>query len=121
MKYIAIVPALKKNRYSEKGDLHSWGSSTLLDWKISQIKKIKQIEKIYVATPDKEIKNICKRLNVKYILRKSKDNLANFHFKIAKKFKNKHLLFIHTTSPFLSTATMEKALKKYKQARKKYV
>ena len=41
MKYIAIIPALKKNRYSKKGDLHSWGGSNLLEWKISQVKKIR--------------------------------------------------------------------------------
>ncbi len=120
MKYIAIIPALKKNRYSKKGDLHSWGGSNLLEWKISQVKKIKEIKKIYVSTPDKEIITECKKMNINCIFRKHKKNLSNFHYQIAKKFNNENLLFINTTSPFLSSSVIEKAIKKYKSLNKNY-
>ena len=42
-----IIPASEKNKYSEKGDLSKWGSTSLLEWKISQIIKIKGISDIY--------------------------------------------------------------------------
>ena len=38
-----IIPATDKNKYHDKGDLSKWGSTTLLEWKISQAKKIKKI------------------------------------------------------------------------------
>ena len=56
---IAIIPALDKNRYSNYGDLHPWGGSTLLEWKISQVNKVKEIKDIYVATPNNSIKKEC--------------------------------------------------------------
>ena len=62
MKIDIVIPALKKNRYSPKGDLASWGNTTLLEWKISQAKKINDIQNIYVATPDNEIIIFCKQL-----------------------------------------------------------
>ena len=33
-----IIPAQEKNKYSEYGDLVSFGETTLLEWKISQTK-----------------------------------------------------------------------------------
>ncbi len=120
MRYIAIIPALKKNRYSKKGDLHPWGGSNLLEWKISQVKKVKEIKKIYVSTPDKEIISECKKIKIDCILRKDKKNLSNFHYQIAKKFKKENLLFINTTSPFLSPSIIQKAIKKYKTLPNKF-
>mgnify|MGYP000991710673 CR=1 FL=1 len=38
MKMIIVIPALEKNIYSDQGDLHPWGGTTLLEWKISQAK-----------------------------------------------------------------------------------
>ena len=107
---IAIIPALGENRYFKNGDLHTWGGSTLLEWKLSQIKKIKYIKEIYVATPSKIIKKECKKLGVKIIDRNIKDNLHDFHEKISLKFKNSYLLFANTTSPFLSEVIIEKII-----------
>ena len=120
MNYIAIIPALKKNRHSDMGDLHPWGGTTLLEWKISQVKKISNIKKVFVATYDKKIIDLCKKLKVPHVLKKSKSSLSNFHFEIAKKFKNKNLIFFCTTSPFLSSTTIIKILKKHKQLNKNY-
>ena len=39
MKFIILIPAQEKNKYSPNGDLVDWGSSSLLEWKISQAKK----------------------------------------------------------------------------------
>ena len=55
-----IIPALEKNKYSEYGDLVSFGETTLLEWKIKQAKKIKNVTKILVASPSNVIKKKCK-------------------------------------------------------------
>ena len=44
-----IIPAQEKNKYSEYGDLVSFGETTLLEWKISQAKKVDGIKYIYVT------------------------------------------------------------------------
>ena len=46
-----IIPALEKNKYSEYGDLVSFGETTLLEWKISQVKKVKEIKDIAATFP----------------------------------------------------------------------
>ena len=115
---IAIIPALSRNRYSKNGDLHSWGASTLLEWKLSQIKKVKNIKDIYVATPSKIIKDVCEKLGVKTIERSMKDNLHTFHEKISLKFKNSYLLFANTTSPFLSETIIDNFINSFDKKKK---
>jgi hypothetical protein len=43
MEISVIIPVSNKNKYHLKGDLGGWGSTTLLEWKISQAKKIKKL------------------------------------------------------------------------------
>ena len=118
MKIDIVIPALKKNRYSPKGDLASWGNTTLLEWKISQAKKIKDIQNIYVATPDNEIILFCKQLNIKTIFRKKK--LSAMFNEISQKLNKRNLLWLNCTSPFLSEKTINKFIQKYKKNYKKY-
>lgn len=117
---IIIIPALSKNRYSNHGDLHQWGGSTLLEWKISQANKIKFSKDVYVATPDDLIKKECKRLGVKVFLREKKETLGNFYKNISKKFNKNYLLILTPTSPFLSPQIIQKALNRFDKVKKKY-
>lgn len=117
---IVIIPALAKNRYSSSGDLHQWGGSTLLEWKIVQAKRLNHIKEIYVATPDKAIKKFCKKLNVNVYTRNSKDSLSQFHEKISKKFLQNYLLYLYPTSPFLSTKLINKALAIFDKHKNKF-
>ena len=96
------------NRFSNYGDLHPWGGSTLLEWKISQANKVKEIKDIYVATPNNSIKKECKRLGIKTFSRNKNESLSEFHFKISNSFKDNYLLFLNPTSPFLSTKIIVK-------------
>ena len=72
MKLNIIIPALEKNKYSTSGDLAPWGDTTLLEWKIYQAKKINNVNNIFVATPSKKIKALCKNLKINVISRKKK-------------------------------------------------
>ena len=56
-----VIPASEKNQYSEYGDLVSFGETTLLEWKISQTKKVKGIKNIYVTSSSNLIKDLCKK------------------------------------------------------------
>ena len=117
---IVIIPALDKNRYSNYGDLHPWGGSTLLEWKISQVNKVKEIKDIYVATPNNSIKKECKRLGIKTFSRNKNESLSEFHFKISKSFKDNYLLFLNPTSPFLSTKIIEQVINIYDKVKNNY-
>jgi len=113
-----IIPSLSKNQYSEKGDLASWGNTTLLEWKISQVKKVIGINDIYVATPDKEIVALCKTIGIKTIKRNK--NIPNMYYEISKKLSKRYLMWVNCTSPFLSEKTLNKFIKNYKKNFKKF-
>ena len=61
---VSVIPAQTKNRYSKKGDLEDFSGVTLLEWKISQIKRLKYVDKIFVLSKEKKIEKICKENKV---------------------------------------------------------
>ena len=80
MKISIIIPASERNKYSEKGDLSKWGSTNLLEWKISQAKKIKKISKIYISTDSKKIKEIAKYYDLKILNRNQNKSISILYY-----------------------------------------
>jgi CMP-N-acetylneuraminic acid synthetase len=113
-----IIPSLSRNKYSDKGDLTSWGNTTLLEWKISQAKKVIGINNIYVATPDKKIIALCKNIGVQTLTRTKKK--SNMYLEISQKFSTECLLWIYCTSPFLSDKILNELVTNYKLNIKKF-
>jgi len=114
-----IIPALEKNKYSEYGDLVSFGETTLLEWKIAQVKKVKGIKDIYVTSSSNLIKNLCKKNDVKFLQRKPKIALNKLHRILGKKFKNEYLLWVNPTAPFFAGKDIYDFIKKFKKNSKK--
>ena len=113
-----IIPASEKNKYSEKGDLSKWGSTSLLEWKISQIIKIKGISDIYVSTKSKKIKEIASYYDVKIINRDKKNNLYNLYKSSCQKVKSNYVLWLNCTFPYLSEKTINNFIKSFFKAKK---
>ncbi len=108
----AIIPALGKNRYSKHGDLESFGDTTLLEWKIHQVKKIIPKDKIYVTAFEKNIKEICNKHEIKFLKRKKNISLYKLHSDVGKKFKKDYLIWLNPTSPFFNEKNISMFLKK---------
>ena len=119
MNFSIVIPASEKNKYSKKGDLSNWGDTSLLEWKISQAKKIKNIKNIYVTTKSKIIKNIALDSGVLVIGRNNKDDLKNLYKHTAKKISSDYILWLNCTFPFLSEKTINKFLNSFKKKGKK--
>jgi CMP-N-acetylneuraminic acid synthetase len=114
-KVICIIPAQDKNNYSSKGDLCQWGESTLLDWKISQLKEISLFEDIYVYTSSKKIIKIAQKYKEIKIIKKSENqNLFKMYKKIGKKFKGSLIMWANPTSPFISKKIIISFINLYK-------
>mgnify|MGYP001239554982 CR=1 FL=1 len=121
MEIIIIIPALEKNQYSQKGDLVEWGSTSLLEWKLAQAKKVKYCKNIYVSTNSKKINDLCKENQIQVIKRKKKvKNLYQLHKSVALKFPNKFILWLNPTSPFISSNKINKFIEKFKKNYKKF-
>ena len=112
-KIIAVIPAQTKNRYSKKGDLEDFSGVTLLEWKISQIKRLKYVDKIFVLSKAKKIEKICKENNVYYLKRPKNSSITNLFKFVGKRFKSSDILWTNPSSPFLKEETILKVIKKY--------
>ena len=114
-----VIPASEKNKYSKKGDLSDWGDTSLLEWKISQAKKVRNIKNIFVTTKSKLIKNIALNSGALVIGRNNKDNLKNLYKHTSKKISTDYILWLNCTFPFLSEKTINKFLNSFKKNKKK--
>lgn len=121
MNFLIIIPALERNKYSKKGDLVNWGSSTLLEWKIAQAKKVKGCKQIYVVSNGKKIEKICKDQNINFLKRKNNlKKIESLHLFVANKFKNFDLIWLNPTYPFIKPRVIDEFIKIYKIKKKKY-
>ena len=110
---IYIIPAQDRNNYSTQGDLASWGNSTLLDWKISQILEVGHISNVYVSTNSKKIFKYVKERGINVFLRKRHKHLREMYQEAGKKFPNKDILWANPSSPYISAKTIKKIIKLY--------
>jgi CMP-N-acetylneuraminic acid synthetase len=119
-KIICIIPALEKNDYSTSGDLINWGGTSLIEWKLSQVKKVKKLDKIVVTTPSRKIKSVVKSYGVEVLLRKKNFSLSKLYEFVGKKYPNKKILWLNPTAPFLSEINISKFLEKFLKLPKRY-
>lgn len=117
---IVIIPAKEKNQYSKYGDLHPWGGTTLLEWKISQAKKINFNKNIFVATSSKQIIEKCKNLNIQIFERKKNQTLESLYDSICQNFNNRTIVWLNTTSPFLSDVNINRIINFFLKNKKNY-
>ena len=114
-----IIPATDRNKYYDKGDLSKWGSTSLLEWKISQAKKIEKISKIYVSTNSKKIIEIAKYYDLKIINRDNKSNLNNLYKSSCQRVKSEYILWLNCTFPYLSENTINDFINSFFKIKKK--
>ena len=117
-KIICIIPALERNMYSELGDLVNWGETTLLEWKISQVKDSNIFDKIYISSPSKKISQLAKKNNIDFILRENAKNIDQLYIGSAKRFKNCNIAFMSTTFPFFNPNLINKFVKNFIKSEK---
>jgi len=101
-----VIPATDKNKYFIKGDLSNWGSTSLLEWKISQAKKINKISEIYISTNSKKIKEIANYYNLKIISRVNNNSLNYLYQYSCQKVNSEFVLWLNCTFPYLSEKTI---------------
>jgi CMP-N-acetylneuraminic acid synthetase len=112
-----VIPATLNNFYHLKGDLASFGDTTLLEWKISQCKELGY--NIYVSTDSDEIESLCRKIEVKVIKRNSnfpkliKDTLLNV--------KEEVVIWVNVTVPFFDSENINKMVKLFEEKKKNII
>tara|TARA_A100001015_G_C14982343_1_gene710014 strand:+ start:811 stop:1473 length:663 start_codon:yes stop_codon:yes gene_type:complete len=122
----AVIAARSGSKRVKNKNIRRFGKSSLLVRKIIQLKKIKILDDIYVNSNDNKILSIAKKNGAKIIKREKKYatnyvKINDVYVNVVKKVPSKHIFFVHITSPFVKTKSMEDAIKKYfKLNKKKY-
>lgn len=115
-----------KNKNIRKFHKYKFG---LIELKINQLLKVKEIDQITMSTDDKKIIKFLQKLNKKKIkidirpkkLASSKTKTDDLIIHASKLFnKNDHILWTHVTSPFFDEKNYRDAIIKYKKNLKKY-
>jgi len=115
-----------KNKNIRKFDKYKFG---LIELKLNQLIKVKEINEIILSTNDIKIINYIKQLNIKKIkldirpkkLASSKTKTDDLIKYASNLFDiNDHILWTHVTSPFFNEKNYEDAIKVYKRKIKKY-
>ncbi len=119
-KLICVVPALEKNNYSHHGDLIDWGGTTLIEWKLSQVLRVKNLEKIVVTTPSRKIKFLVSKYGVDVLLRKKNLSLSKLYQLVGKKYPRRNILWLNPTAPFLSEKDINNFVSKFFKISKKF-
>ena len=125
MKKICAVIAARSGSIRVKNkNIRKFGKSSLLFRKIKQLKKIREIDEIYVNSNSYKILRIAKKYGAKTILRDRKYatnsiSMNKVYANVVKKVPSKHILFIHITSPFVKTTSVRNGIKKYLSLPKK--
>lgn len=102
MSIIAIIPALDQNKYSPLGDLNSWGDTTLLEWKISQLSLVDKIDRIVISTDSDKIIKVANKLDIEVFNRGKAMDLNEVIIHSCSKLKfDDHILWTNPTFPFM--------------------
>jgi len=117
MEIIAVVPAASSNRYSSKGDLVEWGHTTLLEWKLSQLKSVPGLKRIIVSTSSSEISRRAEAAGAEVLLRTENLALPDIFCSVAGQLpQESHLLWANPTSPFMGAKLFTALIEDYLSA-----
>ena len=125
-KICAVIAARSGSLRVKNKNVRKFGNDSLLIRKIKQLKKIREINDIYVNSNDKKILDIAKKNGAKIMLREQKYasnsiGMNKVYVNVVENVPSRHILFIHITSPFVKTTSIKKAIKKYfRVSKKKY-
>ena len=121
---IIIQARMKSSRFYGK-ILRKINNKTLLDILILRLNKLKEVDKIIVATSksvvDKKIVNLCEKNNYDYFVG-SENNVQSRYYGAAKKYNVSNIIRITSDCPLIDINIIKKIKKLYySKKRKKYV
>lgn len=116
----AIVPARKESNRLKNKNILPFGESTLLEHKLSQLKRVKEISQIVVSSEDEEILEIAKKNDVCIIKRpdeyaRPECPFGRFVEHICSQVEGDDILWACCTSPFVDDKLYSYAISLYRE------
>jgi len=126
MKLAAVIVIRKDSVRIQHKSRKKINGQSLVERKISQLKKVKSLNEIYLGTNDLSLKKLSKKYKINFIERENKycdekKTTANDMVKNMLKFVDADIiLWAHPTNPFIDHEIYEKAIRIFKKSIKKY-
>ncbi len=125
-KIVAIIPIRKNSqRIKNKNFLNFFKGKSLLELKIEQLKKVKNIDEIVVSSDSELAKKISKRYDVSFHAREkyfasSSCSGSKFFENLARCIDGDYLMYCPCTSPIIKQKTYNLFLHKFESLKNKY-
>jgi len=98
-----IIPALERNAYHDQGDLAPFGDVSLLEWKLSQVRKVVPERQVYISSPSAAIWDFGEERGVNIIRRDIALDLSDMICQSIAGVSEEVVLWANVTSPFVSS------------------
>lgn len=122
-KIVSFIPAKGKSRRIPRKNIKMMAGKPMMAWTIEASLKSKYIDRTFVSTEDKEVKEIALKYGAEIIdrpveLSKGEDtiDLAYFHFKYClwkEKYNPNYVIFLFPTSPLRTEKHIDEAFELY--------
>lgn len=111
MKIIAVIPSRYKSTRFPGKPLADICGKPMIWWVYNQALKVKQFDKIYVATDDERIKDVCDKNNMNVIMTNTEHPTGTDRVgEVAEKIKADLYINIQGDEPLIEPETIEKAI-----------
>ncbi len=126
MKLAAVIVSRKDSVRIQYKSRKKIKDQSLVERKISQLKKVKSLDEIYLGTNDLSLRKLSTKYKIKFIKRKNKycdekKTTANEMIRNMLKYVDADvILWAHPTNPFINHEIYEKAISLFKKYSKKF-
>lgn len=114
MKVIGVIPARYKSSRFEGKPLADICGKPMIWWVYNQVKKVKEIDEVYVATDDKRIEKVCIKNNINVIITSDQHKTGTDRVgEVARKIKADLYVNIQGDEPLIEPKAIVKAIEPF--------
>ena len=111
MKIVGVIPARYESSRFPGKPLADICGKPMIWWVYQQVKKVKELSEVYVATDDERIMEVCKRFDINAIMTSTKHKTGTDRIgEVAEKIRADLYLNIQGDEPMLEPETILKAI-----------
>lgn len=102
MKIVAVIPSRYQSSRFPGKPLADLCGKPMVWWVYNQVKKVEEIDEVYVATDDQRIADVCSELQIKYVMTKNDHGTSTERvYEVAQKIDSDLYIVINGDEPLI--------------------